>query len=145
MTHLETSQDEQYRQDIANLILAELRADTNQQFGTQNGFAAWARGEKTLLRGLFGGQGIQRLARVVAWHRREQTQRRKPAEMLCYFADLFRNGRMAHDEPILCERWTCLNDVLRACLLDKSVADVLFMPMGESLPSLARTTLIVLT
>lgn len=143
---VETSEDDGYRLAIANLILTELDAPSNQHFVTQNGFAGWARREKKLLRGLFGGQGMQRLARIVAWYRREQTVRRDPSEMLCYFADLFRDETMQELEPILVERWASLSDVLRSCLLDGQLASILLRPMtGDELPSVVRTTLIVLT
>lgn len=110
------------------------------------GFAAWCKAHRRTLVGLFSGQGINNLARVVAWFQREQSgkRRRRPAEMLSHYADLLSEGTFYWEEAALSERWQTLDDILRDCLLEPLVAKVLLSPPLEGDLSKTRTALLLL-
>lgn len=143
--HATTQQDAEYRRNIADLILAEIAGTSSEHFDEPLEFARWAKANKELLVQLFAGQGINRLARIVAWNRRERTGRRRPEELLCYFADLFSDEEFEAVEPVLADRWHGLNDVVRSAMVDPLVAQIVLMPtpLDPDLMTTARTALAV--
>jgi hypothetical protein len=85
---------------------------------------------------------------MASWVIRErQGRRREPKQVLSAFADLFAADRFMVAEPILAQRWLTMNDVLRAGMVQRKVAEVLLDPVNErgNLPTIGRTKLILLT
>lgn len=113
MRHIHSRSDDDFRREVADLIITKAR---DPGFTSQAAFARWTRENKALLISLFGGQGIQRLARVVSWIHREQTGRRRdPAETLSRYADVLAAGGRVIG-------YATLDDAVRAALLDRTVA-----------------------
>lgn len=135
-----------FRENIADLICSEIN-DSSSDFIELTTFQSWIEDHKELLRGLFGGQGIQNISRVVAWARRYLRNKQRP-DVLKLIAD---NAATPEKLPEVIRSALhdlgCFDmlDTLKQAILSPSLAGALMLPLKQDGKVPVHTQQLILT
>lgn len=132
MSYTSSPDDPVLRRDIAQLICDELN-DSASDFFAPDGFHIWVQNHKVTLRGLFGGQGIQNLERVVAWAKRYFAKGHRLDTLRLIAKEMPHCTNLPPEVREALAAADCFDvfDLLKRCLLNPPLAMALTLPLTQ--------------